>query len=564
MSCAHSLSPPLPVRPDDYKCCDAYDNSGGMFGCQKGLTPTNATGSLPDVVPFDSISGWPGDMVWQSAGEVIPAGALRAEGNIAYVALLWPYISAHMAFAAQAAADGTNGLLKFGPYSDWLAAEPVSLAFAANFYLVYAAQLAARMASMLGRAEEAVALAALAEAKSDAMVAVLFNATRGTWDGGVNANAQAMALAVGLGGAATAGRAPATVAAMIADVQSHGGHPTGGVASIRWTLQGLTAANRTDVALAMATIATAPSWAYMATPDMPGTIWESWKGDAHSSDGSKNHPMFSGGIGIWLYDTALGLSFKHAPRGGGTSPDVAARLRAKSRLGFDLRSTAAFSDAEANAVLDLAAEVRAGAILATMPSLLARASALGVVAQRAASPHSLDPVFTAIPDASIVRIIGAASGYRMSPQGQCALRWQYNASAGNFNMDVTLPSGTLGRVGVPLALIQLAPYIVVHHDGVELLSGEVHVTDVNVNSCDGVLLGQVDGRHAHLCGAMATVSSAIGRRLLDSHPRLASRFELEGEGRIDFTDAGTTWGNGGLIFEVSAPGEYLISTHVRR
>ena len=273
MSCAHKTSPPLPTRPDDYKCCDFYDAGAsaeaGMFGCQPGLTPVNATGSLPDVVPFDSISGWPGDWVWQAAGEVIPAGVLAAEGNVAWLELLWPYVSAHMAFVAEAAADGdSGGLLMFGPYSDWLAEEPVSLSYAANFYLVYCAQLSAFMAGALGRPQEAAAYVALAEAKSAAMVAELFNASTGTWDRSTNANAQAMALAVGLGGAATSPFASQTAAAMVADVAAHSGHPTGGVTSIRWILQGLTAANRSDLALAMALVPTSPSWAYMATPDM--------------------------------------------------------------------------------------------------------------------------------------------------------------------------------------------------------------------------------------------------------------------------------------------------------
>ena len=349
MSCAHASGADLavdgaPPRPADYKCCDAYPNDA-MFGCQKGLTPTNATGSLPDVVPFDSISGWPGDWVWQGmyktppahppppptdhcpypasfatrapyplpctvAGEVIPHGSLLAEGNVAALELLWPYVTAHMAFAAEAASP----LLLFGPYNDWLAAEPVSMHFAENFYLVYAAQLAAEMAAALGRPQEAAAYVALADAKAAAMVSALFDTSQGRWDGSGNMNAQSMALAVSLGGAATSGYSAQITAAMVADVAAHTNHPTGGklprqnsakhspnhppthplanipgqprparphpntrtgVTSIRWILAGLTAANRTDVALAMALVPTSPSWAYMSTPDMPGTIWES-------------------------------------------------------------------------------------------------------------------------------------------------------------------------------------------------------------------------------------------------------------------------------------------------
>jgi hypothetical protein len=49
-----------PQRPPNYLCCDMRNE----FGCQPNLTPKNATGSLPDVIPFDSISGYPGDFVW--------------------------------------------------------------------------------------------------------------------------------------------------------------------------------------------------------------------------------------------------------------------------------------------------------------------------------------------------------------------------------------------------------------------------------------------------------------------------------------------------------------------
>jgi hypothetical protein len=38
----------------------------------------------------------------------------------------------------------------------------------------------------------------------------------------------------------------------------------------------------------------APSWGYMVSAGMPGTIWEAWGGDAHSSDGelSRRHVCF--------------------------------------------------------------------------------------------------------------------------------------------------------------------------------------------------------------------------------------------------------------------------------
>ena len=477
--------------------------------------------------------------MWQVAGEVLPHGVLLAEGNVPGLALLWPYITAHMAFAAQAAADGDNGLLKFGPYSDWLSTEPVSMSFAANFYLVHASGLAAEMASALGRPQEAAAYVALADAKAAAMVAALFSTTTGTWDKGGNMNAQSMALAASLGGAATSGYTAQITAAMVADVAAHTNHPTGGVTSIRWILQGLTAANRSDLALAMALVPTSPSWAYMSTPDMPGTIWESWSGDATHSDGSKNHPMFSGGIGLWLYTSALGLSFRHVASRrviGDTAADAAAdaavsrRLLspAESHLGFDPRFFG-LSASATSAALDLAAEVRSSATPPTMPALLARAAALGVAAS--APPPRLESVCTAAPDAAVVRALGAAEGWREAPAGRCSSRWALDAASGAFELIVSLPSGALGRFSLPLSLLAGAPRVSVRLGGALLLEGIV-------NAAGGELM------------TIAARSPA-----LEALPRAASAAEIEGNGRIDFS-AGSA--KSGLLLEVSAPGEYVL------
>jgi hypothetical protein len=173
----------------------------------------------------------------------------------------------------------------------------VSRLFAANFYWLLSLQQGAELAGAMGRAVDAAALTALADAVSAAMVGALFHPAEGVWDAplpgvGGSMNAQGMALAVGLGGAATANATPTIAAALVADAKAHGNRPTGGVASSRWVLEGFDAAGRADLALDMATTVTAPSWGYMVMEEnMPGTIWEAWDGDATHSDGSKNHPM---------------------------------------------------------------------------------------------------------------------------------------------------------------------------------------------------------------------------------------------------------------------------------
>jgi hypothetical protein len=102
------------------------------------------------------------------------------------------------------------------------------------------------------------------------------------------------------------------VASLVADYRAAGDHPTFGAVGARVFLPVLAANDAMDVALDFATKTTQPSYGFMvATPDMPGTIWEQWGGDANNAAGSKNHPMFCGGIGVFLYQLA-GLQRAHS------------------------------------------------------------------------------------------------------------------------------------------------------------------------------------------------------------------------------------------------------------
>ena len=214
------------------------------------MTPTNATGSLPDVVPFDSISGWPGDFVWATAGVEIPAHLLATTGNLGALHQAFPYIYAMLDFVS---ANTQGSLIRWGPYGDWLAPSAVDSLFTENLYVVRAALQAAEMASALGLADKAAALLAFSAQVDSALVAAFFSPAQGVWTARGGMNAQAMALAVGLGGNATSGATGSISAAMLADAAARGFHTTSGLASSRWILQGLHLA-KASAALAMAAL----------------------------------------------------------------------------------------------------------------------------------------------------------------------------------------------------------------------------------------------------------------------------------------------------------------------
>ena len=212
---------------------------------------------------------------------------LQASGDVPALERLYPAVRAHVAFATAATATTPGGLLAFGFYGDWNAASGAGRLFVENANYLLGLQRASVVASAVGEAADAVAFAAHAVLVSEAMVTQMFHADTGIWDnGGANAQVwlmrirvyaalnaqmhafvlQAIALSLGLGPA----NATATIATQLNEQAAGSGyHPTCGLASCRYILQGLTIANA-SAALTMATLETAPSWGYMVTPDMPG------------------------------------------------------------------------------------------------------------------------------------------------------------------------------------------------------------------------------------------------------------------------------------------------------
>ena len=104
------------------------------------------------------------------------------------------------------------------------------------------------------------------------------------------------------------------VAGLVANIHAHGNHTNCGIIGARFLLEVLTEYGHEELAFALATQTSCPSWGYMVegagepvrTHDTPGTIWESWQ-DQHTYGVSKNHPALAASIGLFVY-TLAGLS----------------------------------------------------------------------------------------------------------------------------------------------------------------------------------------------------------------------------------------------------------------
>ena len=90
-----------------------------------------------------------------------------------------------------------------------------------------------------------------------------------------------------------------------------------GCAGTRYLFEALVALGREEIALAIAMKQTKPSFGWMVK-NGPGTLWEQWGGDMYHPGGdpsrglvsSKNHHMYSGGIGLFLFENVAGISIE--------------------------------------------------------------------------------------------------------------------------------------------------------------------------------------------------------------------------------------------------------------
>ena len=101
----------------------------------------------------------------------------------------------------------------------------------------------------------------------------------------------------------------AAVVAWLADdvVVRHGGHLTVGLVGMQWLMQTLTDANRPDVAWALATQTTRPSWGYMLARGAT-TIWERWDYDTRDPGMNSEALLIqAGNLDAWFYQTLAGI-----------------------------------------------------------------------------------------------------------------------------------------------------------------------------------------------------------------------------------------------------------------
>jgi alpha-L-rhamnosidase len=84
-------------------------------------------------------------------------------------------------------------------------------------------------------------------------------------------------------------------------------HISTGVIGTQWLMRGLTKFGNVDMAYALASNKSYPSWGYMVDNGAT-TIWELWNGNTASPQmNSQNHVMLLGDLLIWMYENLAGI-----------------------------------------------------------------------------------------------------------------------------------------------------------------------------------------------------------------------------------------------------------------
>jgi alpha-L-rhamnosidase len=186
------------------------------------------------------------------------------------------------------------------PFDDYF--QP-TVDFMGTVYVVHSAQLLAAMAKVLGEKSDEAAYASLTTQLRDSLNANYYDETRGFYASAPGRHFQQtpnlLALAFGL---VPPGEEQRVVDNLVYDVEiTHAGHLDTGVLGTKYILPILTEYGHTDLAYAVATADTFPSWGYWFANGAT-SLWEMWGTDSRS----RGH-WFRGTVDDWFYQELAGI-----------------------------------------------------------------------------------------------------------------------------------------------------------------------------------------------------------------------------------------------------------------
>ena len=268
-----------------------------IFGAQNP-----ETGYVPNGAPWQPGCG--GGVAWGAAMNIMPWEYYLHYGDIAMLKqnyegmkgyikymLIWTDEDGIM-FSQAPAKENPNQWINLG---DWVA--PGKLPpddMVHTFFLWRCASLTAMAARALGEKEEESAYNALAEKTRKAFQGKYFDRDKGTY-GQYGGNI--FALKMGLSDE----QKKSVIKALESDIHANGDHLDTGIFGTQFFFEVLSENGLNELAYTVMNQLTQPSYGWWIDQGA-STTWEEWNGN-----GSRNHPMFGGGIS-WFYRYVAGMN----------------------------------------------------------------------------------------------------------------------------------------------------------------------------------------------------------------------------------------------------------------
>jgi alpha-L-rhamnosidase len=275
-----------------------------IFGAQNP-----ETGYVPNGAPWQPGCG--GGVPWGAAMNIMPwefyvhygdTNMLKDnyEGMKGYIRYMLTWTDKEGIMFSQAPDPAhPNRWLNLGDWSPAFEFPPDDLVH--TFYLWRCADLTSKTALVLGHTEEVQEYADLAKRTKEAFHAKFYDAEKGTY-GPYGGNIFALKMGV------PAEQYQRVIAALKSDIAARDGHLDTGIFGTQFFFEVLAENGLNELAFEAMNKKTGPSYGWWIEQGAT-TTWEQWDGG-----GSRNHPMFGGGL-VWFYRDLAGMKTDQAHPG---------------------------------------------------------------------------------------------------------------------------------------------------------------------------------------------------------------------------------------------------------
>ncbi len=263
-----------------------------MFDCQ------GEDGAVRDWNPTHSTS--PAKPAWGEACIIVPWQVYRHYGDTRIIEECWDGMVAWVDYMTRHAKDH---LYERDGYGDWIAVVPSPKKPISAAYYYYDCVLMNKMASAIGRRDEAARYADLAHKIRNAFNEKFLDRSTNGYPGETQ-TANLLPLFFGM---VPPHRVEAVAENVVKDIVERKVHLSTGFLGTGYINPVLTARGHHGLAWMLATQTTYPSWGYMVYKGAT-TLWELWNSDVKGPGMNSRNHFCLGAVGEWYYESLAGIA----------------------------------------------------------------------------------------------------------------------------------------------------------------------------------------------------------------------------------------------------------------